>query len=96
MHPDGTQVIVWSIFPSLVHVQVPPVLEYNIHVPPVPDAKTNALTFVCLRLTTYPRGGCNIPEHVQRRFLEVFAVQVQQFKGYMFQASPDSLREVSA
>lgn len=69
-------------------------LEYNIHVPPVPEGKNNALSFVCLRLTTYPKTGCNIPEHLQRRFLEVFAVQVQQFKGYMFQTCLDSLREV--
>lgn len=77
-------------------LQVPAVLEYNIHVPPVPEGKSNALSFVCLRLTTYPKNGCNIPEHLQRRFLEVFAVQVQQFKGYMFQTCPDSLREVCA
>lgn len=69
-------------------------LEYNIHPPPVPEGKNNALTFVSLRLATYPKSGCNIPEHIQRRFLEVFAVQTQQFKGYMFQTCADSLREV--
>eukprot|EP00878_Enallax_costatus_P030966 GHUV01033787.1.p1 GENE.GHUV01033787.1~~GHUV01033787.1.p1 ORF type:complete len:540 (+),score=161.45 GHUV01033787.1:449-2068(+) len=72
---------------------VPAVLEYNIHPPPVPEGKGNALTFVSLRLATYPSSGCSIPEHLQRRFLEVFAVQVQQFKGYMFQTCSDSLRE---
>eukprot|EP00878_Enallax_costatus_P021082 GHUV01022304.1.p1 GENE.GHUV01022304.1~~GHUV01022304.1.p1 ORF type:complete len:173 (-),score=39.59 GHUV01022304.1:625-1143(-) len=79
---------------AVLLLQVPAVLEYNIHPPPVPEGKGNALTFVSLRLATYPSSGCSIPEHLQRRFLEVFAVQVQQFKGYMFQTCSDSLREV--
>eukprot|EP00879_Flechtneria_rotunda_P023949 GHRR01025369.1.p1 GENE.GHRR01025369.1~~GHRR01025369.1.p1 ORF type:complete len:969 (+),score=296.48 GHRR01025369.1:353-3259(+) len=74
--------------------KLPPVLEYNINLPPLPNA-SNCLAFVCLRLATYPKekSKCDLPRSIQEKFEEVFAVQAQQFKGYLFQTHENSFKE---
>lgn len=79
----------------LAVVQLPATLQYNINLPPLPLAN-NALAFVALRLATYPRDRqkCDLPRPLQETFEEVFAVQAQQFKGYLFQTHEAASREV--
>jgi hypothetical protein len=76
-------------------LQLPATLQYNINLPPLPLAN-NALAFVALRLATYPRDRqkCDLPRALQEKFEEVFAVQAQQFKGYLFQTHEAASREV--
>lgn len=76
-------------------MQLPATLQYNINLPPLPLAN-NALAFVALRLATYPRDRqkCDLPRPLQETFEEVFAVQAQQFKGYLFQTHEAASREV--
>jgi hypothetical protein len=75
--------------------QLPATLQYNINLPPLPVAN-NALAFVALRLATYPRDRqkCDLNRVLQDKFEEVFAVQAQQFKGYLFQTHEAASREV--
>jgi hypothetical protein len=81
---------------SLLKLQLPAALQYNINLPPLPAAN-NALAFVALRLATYPRDRqkCDLNRVLQDKFEEVFAVQAQQFKGYLFQTHEAASREVS-
>lgn len=78
----------------LLLVQLPPVLEFNINMPPLPNA-SGSLVFVCLRLCTYPKNkNCDLPKTLAAKFEEVFATSAQQFKGYLFKAHENAFKEV--
>ncbi|KAF6259953.1 hypothetical protein COO60DRAFT_1700595 [Scenedesmus sp. NREL 46B-D3] len=83
-----------NIWPQPPEMQLPATLQYNINLPPLPVAN-NALAFVALRLATYPRDRqkCDLNRVLQDKFEEVFAVQAQQFKGYLFQTHEAASRE---
>lgn len=62
--------------------------------PPPVLSGHNTLTFVAVRLTTFPQGVRSLPLNMHIKLEEVIATQAQQFKGYVF--SKDNYREVGA
>jgi hypothetical protein len=83
---------------------MPATLEYNIAMPPLPNASNN-LAFAVLRLATYPKTSSSntaaaaarcqeLPRPLASKFDEVFATHAQQFRGYLFMTHECSFKEV--
>lgn len=77
-------------------MQLPPVLEYNLLPGPLPY-KDSRLMFVTMRLTNHPKGSktTDLPSGLAAKFVEVFGMSAQQFRGYLFQTEKDSFSKVS-